>query len=502
MKASDELFQLIRSLTPSEKRYFKTNAKKESATSNYLQLFDAIDSQKEYDEAMLKKKHASKKFVKYLSAEKGYLHDQIMKQMRAFHAERTVDNKIHELMQDERLYRDKGLVELREKCLLKAKELATRYERFYLLKEILIKQTGFVIEFERKNVTQPVLDLINEQKKLALVQETALELQTKNRELFSMLRAGADMKDRSNISRVEILFAEVETFRPRIGNWFTLKTHFARAMSNYHHLKRDLAKSCDETLTEYECYQKHEHFKSEDSMNYKICLANLMARSLSAGRDNIFEQALSEMKALPVSTFNEEGEVFQNVYFQEHLYYLNKGRFEEAAQLVPTIEEGLVKYANKVNTARRLAFLFNIMVMFFIMHRFKDALAWNDRLLEDNGEIKQQQRMVTVLLLPIIHFELGHEDLVESFTRSAYRFLQKKNRLHEFERLVIKYLKGMPLSTDQIAFKEKLTWFHAELEKLEEDPDISAPLGMEELLLWSNFHLKGIRMDEQLADSL
>lgn len=498
MKASDELFRLIRTLTPSEKRYFKTNAKRENPTSNYLQLFDAIDAQTQYDEDKLKQKHAGKKFVKYLSAEKNYLHEQIMKQMRAFHADRTIDNKINELLQDAFFYRDNGLIELREKCLLRAKDLATKYERYYLLKEILVLQTGFVIEFEKKNLTQPVLDLLTEQKQLALLQETEFELQSKNRELFSMLRMGTDMQDPLNRSKADILNAEVERYRPRIHDSFSLATLFHRASSNYHNVMGEREKSFESMVQEYECYQRYEHFKAEDRMNYKICLANLMARSVSSGEYEWFERALNEMKTIPVTSFNEEGEVFQNVYFQEHLYYINQGRFEEAEALVPTIIDGLEKYSNKVNVARRIAFQYNIMVMYFIMHRFKDALKWTDILLSDNSEIKQGQRFMVMLLLPIIHFELGHSDLVESFTRSAYRFLQKKNRMHDFERLVIKYLKEMPLSTDQAEFKEKLTWFNDELLELSTAHHVGTTLGMHELLLWSNFHIKGIRMDEQL----
>ncbi|MFT4525388.1 MAG: hypothetical protein ACI85F_001541 [Bacteroidia bacterium] len=501
MKASDELFRLIRTLTPSEKRYFKTNAKRENATSNYLQLFEAIDAQSEYDEDKLKKKHASKKFVKYLSAEKNYLHEQIMKNMRAFHVDRTVDNKINDLLQDEAFYRAKGLNELRKKTIDKAKALAKEYERFHLLKEVLKIQAGYVIEFEKKNLTEPVLRLINEQKQLAIIQDTELELQSKNRELFTMLRSGLDMKDVSNRNRADMLLSETELYRPRIKGWFTLQVQFERANSNYNHLIGDRFKSFVHTKQEYECFQQFDHFKAEDAIKYKICLANLMARSLSAGQFEWFEKGLVEMKSLPTPSFNEEGEVFQNVYFQEHLYYINSGRLEEAEQLVPTIIGGLEKYEEKINKARKIAFQFNIMVMYFIMHRFSDAKDWVNTLIEDNSEIKQHQKFITMLLLPIIHFELGHEGLVESYTRSAYRYLQKKNRLHEFERLMIKYLKDMPLSSDQEAFKGRLSIFQTDLEVLMENPDVADSLGMEEMNLWANSHLKGIPMHIQLKES-
>lgn len=498
MAVQDELFQLIKSLSPSEKRYFKVNG---DSSSNYMQLFDAIDAQKDdYDENLLKQKYAKKPFVKYLSAEKKQLREQIMRQMRSFHAGRTVDNRINELLQDEMFYRDKGLNDLREKALLKAKELATNAERFHLLKEILKRQTAFVIEFEKKQLTEPVIELINEQKHLSIQQESELELQTKNRELFSILRAGSDMKDPAIRNRVEMLFAEVERYRTRVSRSFTLQCYYERANSNYYHLQRDFKNSFHHTRNEYELYQKAEHLKTEDAINYKICLANLMARALTAKENEWFRRALEELKSLPITSFNEEGEVFQNIYFQEHLFYINHGEFEKAEALVPIIEEGLIKYEAKINHARKIAFQFNIMIMYFIMHRFKDALKWTEPILADTSEIKQDQKFVTTLLLPIIHFELGHADLVESFTRSAYRYLQKKKRLHEFERLVVKYLTDMPLSSNHLEFKSKLENFHAQLEELIKNPLVTVTLGMEEMSIWAKSHLLNRKMSELIKE--
>ena len=55
MKPSNELFDLIQSLTKSEKRFFKLHSSLQSGDKNYLRLFDAIDRMKEYDETSLKK---------------------------------------------------------------------------------------------------------------------------------------------------------------------------------------------------------------------------------------------------------------------------------------------------------------------------------------------------------------------------------------------------------------------------------------------------------------
>ncbi|MCF8275628.1 MAG: hypothetical protein K9J17_02750 [Flavobacteriales bacterium] len=496
MAAQDELFLLIQSLSPSEKRYFKVNASKGGdAKSNYMQLFEAMDEQKEeYDEELLKKKHGKKPFVKYLSAEKKHLREQIMKQMRAFNSNRTVDNRINELLQDEMFYRDKGLNDLREKALAKAKELATDFERFHFLQEILERQTNFVEEFEQKILTEPVIGLLTELKQLSITQSTYIDLWGKNKEIFSNYRSGADIKDPMVIHRMKTLVAEVELLRGRLGTSFRLNRAFQIAYSNYYFVFNETERNYEHLNAEYQLFQDHPRFKEELAINYKICLANLIGRAHSAGKLDVFLKGIAELKSLPTASFNEEGEVFQNVYFSEHLHYINNGDFEKAEDLVPDIEEGLVKYESKINKARLLSFQFNIMIMYFIMHRFKEAAVWAEKVLDDKSEIKQGIHVVTRILLPIIHFEMGHHDLVENLTRSAYRYLLSKKRLHSFERLMVNYLKDMPLSADSEEFTKKLKAFDLKLQAIFDDPNESVTYGMEELRLWILSHLGNKRM--------
>lgn len=502
MAVQDELFQLIKSLSPSEKRYFKVNASKGGdAKSNYLQLFEAMDAQgDEYDEQKLKEKHAKKPYVKYLSAEKKQLREQIMKQMRLFHSNRTVDNRINELLQDEVFYLDKGLFDHREKALLKAKELAAKYERYHLLQNIIHRQIGHFIEFEKKELVNPVLELINEVRAVSILDDTLSELTTLNREIFSLQRSGADIQNPSVRNRAIGLLNDVERYRSRIGNQLRISVKFYRAIANYHALFKERQEALEAAKQEYDVYQQHPHMMQEDARNYKIALANLISRAMSAKNNEWYLKALTELKMVPVNSFDEEGEVFQNIYFQEHLYYINAGEFDKAEALVPIIKNGLETYASKINKARVLAFRFNIMVMYFVMHRFKESLEWMNLLLFDNSEIKQNQKYLCFLLQPIVHFELKHFDIVDNMTRSAYRKLQDKNRLHPFEKATLKYLKKMPFSDSTDEFISKTKDYLEDIATIQTKNEFQLALGMEELTLWAKSKISGKKMSVILIE--
>ena len=66
MKKTDDLFQLIKSLSKSEKGYFKKFSYLYTieGEKNYIKLFDAIEKQKEYDEKKLLKIFNEEEFIK------------------------------------------------------------------------------------------------------------------------------------------------------------------------------------------------------------------------------------------------------------------------------------------------------------------------------------------------------------------------------------------------------------------------------------------------------
>ena len=98
---SAKLFRLIKSLSGSEKRYFKLFVQKGNGTTNkYLLLFDAIDAQETFDEGALKQIIYDKKALssrKY-SELKSYLYELILKALQAYDEKSSVDYQLKSLL--------------------------------------------------------------------------------------------------------------------------------------------------------------------------------------------------------------------------------------------------------------------------------------------------------------------------------------------------------------------------------------------------------------------
>jgi len=495
MKSPDSLFDLVKALSPAEKRYFKVaHGKVNGKEGNIMQLFDALDRMDEYSDEKLRKKLKGASFLKFISAEKGNLYAAIMRAMRNFYAEKSVDTRIFELMQEEVFLRGKGLNELRELTLNKAEALARKYEKYTYLLEILLAQKDLITEFEEKRLTERVREKLGEIEEIVELQNAHSRMTLINSEIFLFSRSGVDLKNKSDHQHLEMLSGDLRTMEHLTKRSLQLKIKYHETLAFYFGHVGDREQCFMHYNLAMEAIESSPDMAKVDGHTYKTILANYLTRAHAYRDFSKFEEKLKTLKSLPADTFYAEGEVFQNVYFVEHLYYMNANRFEEAEALVSIIEQGLITYARKINRSRVISFTYNIMVMYFLRHKFKEARAWSERLLAEKSDIRQDIQTTNRILYPIICYELGKFDILDNITRASYRYLLGQQRLHEFERLVIRYLQTMPFTANEEEFNLKLSVFSGELAELKNDANFKRSSGLEEVELWMRSKAEGKQM--------
>src|ERR1044072_1708188 len=111
MHKKNNLFDLVKALTPSEKRYFRQSLSRGSNKEgkNYLRLFDVLHKMELYDESILKSAFKGERFTKQLHVTKIYLHDSILKSLRSFHARSSSSMIIKDHLKNIEVYFNKEL---------------------------------------------------------------------------------------------------------------------------------------------------------------------------------------------------------------------------------------------------------------------------------------------------------------------------------------------------------------------------------------------------------
>ncbi|MCG3166655.1 MAG: hypothetical protein POELPBGB_02435 [Bacteroidia bacterium] len=490
MAASDDLFQLIKALAPSEKRYFKVFASRHASAedTSYFQLFEEIDRMEQYDEELLRKKLNRKKknqsLLKYLPAEKKVLQDLIMRAMRNFHGEKTVDVQLNELLTDEIFYHGKSLYELQAKTLYKAKKLAEEYEKFPVLLTILQREAKMLIERKTKDYDEVRSRVHKEERELLEKIMNESELRLIKDDLFIDTRAGVNIRDTNFQQQLDERAKTLLVKSEKDAHSFHARIYYHSAMRAYYRLKSNMMKAWEHSRSIVELYEANAAVKNEYSLQYKIALANYLGACHVTQQYNEFEAALKKLKTTPVKSVDEEGEVFQDATMYELLYYMNTGKFEEAVKAIPDIEKGMKLYAAKLNKGSEIAIYYNITVLFFVLEEWKQAMHWVTKIIDDKSDSRKDLQHFARILQLIYYYETGKGDAMEYYTRAAYRYLEKEQNLMSFEKLMISFLKKLPFALSEKELLKSFTALKEEIERLKNTPGEKTRAGMEEMTIW------------------
>jgi hypothetical protein len=162
---------------------------------------------------------------------------------------------------------------------------------------------------------------------------------------------------------------------------------------------------------------------------------------------------------------------------------LNTKRFEEAEKLVPEIETGIARFADRLPVTRLLSLYYNLMVLLIITGDFPKALVWINRILRyDWPDVRFDIQAAARVAMLLVHWELDHHDLLESLLRSAARFFRAHRKGYAFEEHMLHFFRDLLNETQGKTQRQVFTASVAPLEQLlKENNEI---LFLEETLCW------------------
>ena len=149
----DVLFQLIKSLTKAEKRNFKLYAtrNKSGIDLKFVQLFDALDKQKAFDESQLLKKLPQIKRQQIPNL-KRHLYKQLLASLRLLHLPKNIDIELREQLDHVRILYNKGLYLQALKLLDRAKTNRTRLSpRFVAFRDFGIRKISRISTYHSQH---------------------------------------------------------------------------------------------------------------------------------------------------------------------------------------------------------------------------------------------------------------------------------------------------------------------------------------------------------------
>jgi hypothetical protein len=467
-KASDNLFQLIKSLNKSEKRYFSLYASRHTIgeKNNYIILFEAIDKQEEYSEQTILKQFKKEAFVNKFSIAKSRLYDVVLDSLTAFHSGSSIDAQLKRDLHCAEILYKKTLYEQCSKMLVSAKKVATKFERHSSLLEINLWDKKLI---ETQNYSgkseNDILKVLEEDDLISEKIKNFNEYWNIKSRFFMILNKQGKVRNA----------AELQRFKKIIDNTLLKGEHkalstdtrylFYHIYSAYYFGIGDYEKSYYNLVKNVQLIEGNpDIFKEEPNIYFSVLTNEIYVGSQLKKYKEVFAslKKLRSTLLLFENGKNEDLEIklFSSAMSIELTIYLQTGEFEKGVELAPKIEAKLQKYEGKFTKLRESYFYFTVAAIYFGAEKYSLALKWINKLLNSpNFEESEDIYCFAQILSLIIHIELKHDDFVPHAFKNVYRYLSSRNRVYKFENVFLDFV-GKVLKTTK---REEQNKYYKEL---------------------------------------
>lgn len=505
---SDDLFRLIKSLSKSEKGYFKKYAAKNETGSkqNYILLFDAIDSMTEYDEELLKKKLKNAAFARQIPVYKVYLFNLILRSLSQVSIVSDAGAKIKEYLENTRILSSKALYKESLKQLKKAKELAVRYNNYILLLDALVAERNIITVMPDKNISEIRKQLYSRQIETLNSFRKNLEYSWLSDQMVICVEQKGDFSVEERMLEMENIIKTPLISNEKNAEDLNMMFYLLHTRLLYYIGKNNLQEVRTILGREIELMEANRHFIDDNPRNYSNALINYLLFSQITGFRNEVLVTITKLNRLRKKLKNKvplslQIQIFFHAANSEILVYRNSADLRRGRNLIKKINEELPKYGSEIPPQLRIALLSNIASFLFMDGQYEDALIMNSRILEEAGlTFKSDVYLFSKILNLIIHYELKNFDLLEYQVENTYKFFRDKNVMKKMESLIFTFLKKLVKSGPD-EHKELFDELHFTLKKLELDDNTYNLLTMFDFIIWAESHASGIPMPQLIKNN-
>lgn len=501
---TDQLFQLVKSLSKAEKRNFTlyVNRLNSNEGVKFLRLFEVIDKMNDFDEAQIFKQLQGIRKSQYANL-KRYLYSQILISLRLLYNDREQDIQIREQIDYARILYAKGLYFQSLKLLERIKLLAKQLHQDALLLEI--------IEFEKliearhitrsRKVKHKMEGLIEESASLADTIQNASKLSNLNLKIQGLYINMGFARDDKQLFFVQEYFKSLLKEVSIKDLSFSEKANLHQSYVWYYYIQQDYPR----------CYwhaNKWSRLFEEDpamlDMDPDLYMRAMHYQLMSLYNLGKLQEYLDELTVLEDfysryhKRFNQNSEIFYFLYgYSAKLgKFLMKGEFAEGVKFLPAVEQELSRFSQHLDPHREMVFYYRMGSICFAAGNFEKGLDYFNAILnEEMGHLRTDIQCYTRLMQMLCHYELGNLDLLPYLHQNTARFFKKLEDINRFQQELLKFIQRLiklPRSEhipQMVKLKEKLV-------KLKRDPFERRAFIYMDALVYLDSRIQNITMEE------
>lgn len=441
----DTLFELIKSLSKSEKRQFKLYANRlgVNADAKFLLLFSVLDKSSEYDENLILKRKITTKTQ--LSNLKAHLYKQILISLRMNPIHQNIRLQIREQLDFAEVLYNKGLYKQSLKILEKAKQIALQSEEKNFAYEIIDFEKNIESQYITRSKADRADALISLSKSVSRQNVISSKLSNMALKLYSSMLTDGYVKDEAsklliinyfdkNISNLSF---DLMGFRERLWLYqaYVWKSLLLQNFKNaYTYASKWVTLFYDNP--EMIHYNPIWFLKGNNYLLESIFLNQL------ASEFDFWWQKLE--KTVNTKKFPQNENVKLALFVDKNTNLLNsfflKGNFSEYQSHTKNILDEISVYENQIDIHHILIMYFKMAALSFIIADFSQVLTFTQKILSHkNAQIQEDLLFHTHILTLMTKFDGGFDEDFEDFADTTFRLSQRLQHPTEVQKTVSRF---------------------------------------------------------------
>jgi len=447
-----QLYDLIAKMTPSEKRYFKIYANRHvlGDENGYVLLFDIISDmikKKEvYSELTLANRFKNKLPSKRLDLYKSNLYKKILDCLIEFNKEDSLDFKLRSIATKADILNQKGLPYQALKFIRRGIAQSEEYEKWYFLLAFLELENSINYSLQKLSSGHEKQQLIVAK---ALNLKKFQDLQSKMWEIYLEIGLPSNEEDLARYEEVisnDLMESEANALS------YKAKTIYFYLLQFYYGMKENITKSCfygEKLITHLESAPR---FIKENGDMYFRANINLQFALLRLGKyHKILVLIRKCRKAFKYLSGNKAliSTIGLSLYINEYKSLFGLNPQHDMHELISRMRKHFKQNEKLLTEPTKYLFYWHNAIYHFNLKQYSESLEWINLVQSVKSDFREDIQALSRILLLIIHFELGNKMYLISCLKSTYRFLKKKNRYYDIEKLFFQFIKNQNRSLPQ-----------------------------------------------------
>lgn len=446
---SSELFHLIKSLSKSEKIYFRKYCKAffPNGATGYMQLFDFLKKLKAYDEKLVKNHFENTEIGKHFSVKKNYLQGVIYKALNSYYSDQTYDIQVRNLLNIADILHYKNLNTQSDNCLEKASRIAVKFQ-----------MDTYSLEIEKSRISKAFLS--RSLKKISQLQSQSgynqkhymdsLEKSFKVKNI--MLQIVSDFQQSGKLFKHSLRYSEYENVLKQTLKEIDSPSEQTFCLQVLSLLYQNTGRTIEVINTrkhQLNIFSANRDLKDAFSARYLACLNDISQqyRHLHRYRDclNAVKICLAEIEHLPFG----RTKYFQ-LNYKLHSYqilldlYKSAGLYEQAIALVNIIEGMIEENLSDVSAEFRLVLNLQFASIHFMAGNYVNCQRYIHSIFNDTSKVRKDIQISTSILNILTQFERKEYDYLNYLINYySKKYKSRSPRYNFYPRVLATIGKGL-----------------------------------------------------------